>query len=74
MLIEEIVSLRCQKLVIDLIVMDIPDFDMILDIDFLSNYETEIDYKKSKVQFSLDNSEEFTFEEGRILSMMINSV
>lgn len=54
--------------------MGMPDFDAILGMDFLSKYGAEIDYKNKKVQFNLDNREEFNFGKGQVLSMMINSV
>lgn len=43
-------------------------------MDFISKYKVEIDCKKKKVRFSLDSEDEFTFGEGQVLSMMINSV
>lgn len=49
MLIGKTISLRGRKLVIDFIVIDMLNFDVILDIDFLSRYEVEIDYRKKKV-------------------------
>lgn len=42
------------------------DFDIILGI--------EIDYRKKKVYFSLNGSDEFTFKETQLLNMMINNV
>lgn len=39
----QIVILKVQKLLVDLIVFEMPDFDMILGIDFLSRYEAKID-------------------------------
>lgn len=43
-------------------------------MDFLNRYRVEIDYRKKNVQSSLDGSDEFTLEEGRVLSTLINSV
>lgn len=48
MLIGELVFLRDREMVRDLIVMDMLDFDMILNIDFLSRYKVELDYRKKK--------------------------
>lgn len=48
-LIGKAVSLGSQKLVINLIVMDMSKFDMILNIDFLSQYKAKLDYIKKKV-------------------------
>lgn len=61
-------------MVIDLIVFDMSDFEMILGIDFMSWYGFEIDYKKKKVWFHLDDGKEFIFNEGHVLSMMINNI
>lgn len=38
MLIKEVVSLGSQELVIDLIIIDVSDFDVIFDINLLSKY------------------------------------
>lgn len=46
-------------MVVDLIIFYMPNFDVILGMD-LSQYEVEIDYKKKKVHFHLDDSENFT--------------
>lgn len=73
MLIGETISLRGLKLVINLIIMDMQDFDMILIMDFLSKYRVKIDYRKKKVKFNLKSDYEFTFIEGRVLNMMINN-
>lgn len=58
----------------DLIVFEMPDFDMNLEKNFFSRYGAEIDCKKKKFRFNLDNVDKFTFGEGRVLSMMISSV
>lgn len=43
-------------------------------MDFLSKYETKINYKKKNVWFSVDNGEQFTFRKGQVFSIMINGV
>lgn len=48
-------------MVIDLRVMDKPNFDVILDIVFLSKYRVEIGYRKKMVWFSFDNGKQFSF-------------
>lgn len=48
-LIKEIVFLRGCVIVVDLIIMDISNFDMILDIDILSRYKVEINAKRRKL-------------------------
>lgn len=51
-----------------------PDFDVILGMDFLSHYGAEIDYQKKKVKFHLDDGKKFTFNKGRVISFMINNI
>lgn len=43
-------------------------------MNFLSQYEAEIDFRKKKVKLYLDDSEKFTFEEGWVLNMMVNNI
>lgn len=61
-------------MVMDLIIIDMPHFDMIPGMDFLSKYEAEINYKKKKVKFSINDDDQLTFGEGQILSMMVSSI
>lgn len=68
------IFLKGQKLVIDLIIIDMPHFDLILGMDFLNKYRPKIDYRKKNVQFSLNDSEDFIFGEVQILNIMITSV
>lgn len=49
MLLGEIVVFKGWELTFDLIVLDIPYFDMILDIDTVSKYRAKIDYKRKKL-------------------------
>lgn len=49
MLIRETISLRDREMVINLIVMDMPNFDVIFGMNFLSKHRVEIDYRKKKV-------------------------
>lgn len=55
MLLGVIVTLTRRDLTIDLIVFDMPYFDVILAMDFLCQCKVKIDYKKKKVRFHLDN-------------------
>lgn len=59
---------------VDLIIFYMPNFDVILGIDFMSWYEVEINSRKKKVWFHLDDGEEFTFSKGHMLNMMINDI
>lgn len=64
MFLGETVTLRGKDMTTELIVFDMVDFDVILCMDFFSQYGAEIDCKKKKVRFHLDNGKEFTFDEG----------
>lgn len=44
----EIATLRGRDMAVNLIVFVMPNFDMILVINFLSRYEVKIDHKKKK--------------------------
>lgn len=61
-------------MVIYLIMMDMPDFYVIIGINFLSRYGVEINKRKNKVRFKLYNGKDFIFWKGLILSMMISNV
>lgn len=61
-------------MIVDQIVFDMPNFDIFLRMDFLSQHGAKIDYTKKKVQFHLDNGEKFTFSEKRVLNLMISSI
>lgn len=74
MLLDKFVVVRSRELVMDLVVFNMPNFTVILSIDFLSKYGTNIDCKKKKVWFSLDNNDKFTFRKGQVLNIMVNSV
>lgn len=49
MLIRNMVSLRGQEMVVNLIVIDMPNFDVILDMDFLGRYGAKTGCRKKKV-------------------------
>lgn len=70
----EIVCFRSGEIVVDLIVLDMQDFDIILYIDFLSHYRAKIGCKKNKVHFQMKNEEEFSFDKCRVLTMMISNL
>lgn len=74
MLLDETVTLRGENMIADLTMFDISDFDVILGIDFLSQYGAKIDCRKKKVRFHLDNGKQFTFGQDQVQSMMINDI
>ena len=47
-----------------LIVFEMPNFDVILGMDFLSLYGANIDCRNKKVGFNLENGDSFNFGEG----------
>lgn len=51
-------------MVVDLIIIDMLDFNVILGMNFLRKYGIEINCKKKKVRFSIDNNEQFTIKKG----------
>lgn len=61
-------------MVVNLIIFNMPNFDMIMGIDFLSWYRVKIDYIKKKVWFHLKDGKEFTFGEDCMLSMIIKNI
>lgn len=54
-LVEETVFLKGHTMVMKLIIMDMPNFDTILGMNFLKRYKAKIYYKKKKVRFSPDD-------------------
>lgn len=77
MLIKEIVTLNGQELVIDLTIIDMLDFDIILDIDFLKKYRVETYCKKKKSSIQLrqwGQGGQVLFQKSRVFNFMINSV
>ncbi|GMN69674.1 hypothetical protein TIFTF001_038717 [Ficus carica] len=50
-----------RELYVDLIAIKLQDYDVILEMDFLSKYNAKIDCRKRCVMFSLHGEEEFNF-------------
>ncbi|XP_031275527.1 uncharacterized protein LOC116134023 [Pistacia vera] len=69
----ELVTIKGRDMMVDLIVFNMPNFDIILGMDFLSRYGAEIDCRRKKVKFNLDNGDNFIFGEGHPTSMMISA-
>lgn len=70
----QIVEIQRKQLFVDLIVFTIPNFNMILGMDFLERNETEIDCRCKKVWFSIEKRDQFEFDERHIGSMLINDI
>ena len=60
-------------MIIDLILLELADFDMILGMDFLGKYDAEIDCGRKKVRFHI-GPDFFVFGKGRVESMMISCI
>lgn len=71
MLLRQIIEVKGRQLLVDLIVFNMPNFDMILEMDFLGRYKAEIDYWRKKFQFSLEDGDQFDFGEGCIKSIKV---
>ena len=50
-----------RELHVDLIIIDLKDFDVILGMDFLGKYNAVINYCQRKVTFTLDGDKKFTY-------------
>ncbi|XP_031249520.1 uncharacterized protein LOC116107387 [Pistacia vera] len=74
LLMEETIVIDGPELNVDLIIFYMPDFYMILGIDFLSKFGVLIDCRKKKARFNLDAGDKFTFGEGHLHSLMISAV
>lgn len=49
---------------VNLIVFDLPNFDIILGMDFLGKHGSKIKCQRKKFKFNLDNGDQFEFGEG----------
>ena len=54
------VSISDNKLCVDLIILEMHDYDVILSMDWLSKHNAKKDYKKNKVIFQPPQNESFT--------------
>ena len=54
-------SISSREFFIDMISLDMKDYDVILDMDFLAKYDTSIDCRHRRVVFQLDGEEAFEF-------------
>ena len=70
----ETIVIDGRELKVDLIIFYMPDFDVILGMDFLGRYGAEINCRNKRVRFNLDNGDKFNFGEGRVLSGMISAI
>jgi hypothetical protein len=57
-----VVQVADRELLIDLILLDIQDFDVILGMDWLSPYHASVDCYSKRVTFHIPNQSEFHFE------------
>ena len=52
-------------MVVDLVLLNVIDFDMILGMDCLTRHYATLDYREEVVMFRLPNDEEFRFRGDR---------
>ena len=50
-----------RELPVDLVLLDVMDFDVILGMDWLSKHYTTVDYRRKEVIFRIPIDEEFKF-------------
>ena len=55
------VLIEGRKLLADLVLLDVMDFDVILGMDWLSQHYATVDYRRKEVTFRIPNDEEFKF-------------
>jgi hypothetical protein len=68
-----VVQIVDQDLLVDLILLDIQDFDVILGMDWLSTYHASVDCYSKRVTFHIPNQSEFHFEGIREASLSLIS-
>ena len=55
------VLIKGRELLVDLVLLDMMDFDMILGNDWLPQHYAIVDYRRKEVFFRIPNDEEFKF-------------
>ena len=63
------VSVSGHKLCVDLIILEMHDYDVILGMDWLSKHCAKIDCKKKEVTFRPQQKKSFTFKEESKMSL-----
>lgn len=71
MIMGQVIDVQGIQLLMDLIVFEILNFNMILGMDFLWRNRAKINCRHKKVQFNIENEDQFEFDEGCIKSLMI---
>ena len=56
------VMIGYREMTIDLVLLDLQDFDVILGMDLLASYHASIDYFGKRVTFSILGQPDFSFE------------
>lgn len=73
-MIKQMIEIKGRKLIVDFIIFNIPDFDIILGINFFGRYRAKIDYIRNKAKFTLEDGDVFSFGEGHLCNMIISCV
>ena len=56
------VMIGYRDMTVDLVLLDLQDFDVILGMDWLASYHASVDYFEKKVTFSIPSQPKFSFE------------
>ena len=51
-----------RELLVDLVLLDVIDFDVIVGMDWLAKHNTIVDCREKEVTFRIPNDEEFRFK------------
>ncbi|RVX00153.1 Retrovirus-related Pol polyprotein from transposon 17.6 [Vitis vinifera] len=57
-----IVMIGYREMPVDLVLLDLQDFDVILGMDWLASYHASVDYFEKRVTFSIPGQPKFSFE------------
>ena len=56
------VMIGYKEMTVDLVLLDLQDFDVILGMDWLTSYHASVDYFRKRVTFSIPGQPDFSFE------------
>ena len=60
------VMIGYRNMTVDLVLLDLQDFDVILGMDWLASYHASIEYFGKRVTFSIPCKPDFSFEEKHV--------
>ncbi|XP_062075729.1 uncharacterized protein LOC133779843 [Humulus lupulus] len=68
------IAIESRECPVDLVELDIPDYDAILGMDWLSKHGVTIDYRKKTVEYRIEERELFSFKGEHGCSKFLDSV